>query len=61
VGGAAKRRGDFVTFAPLLICTVCYGWTAVGFCMQGNHPMAAVFVGYMFSNVAFVYIALNGR
>jgi hypothetical protein len=47
-----------VTFLPLLICTVCYAWTAVGFYMQGNHAMAAVFAGYMFSNFAFVYISL---
>jgi hypothetical protein len=47
-----------MTFVPLVICTVCYGWTAVGFYMQGNHAMAAVFAGYMFSNVAFVHISL---
>jgi hypothetical protein len=51
-----------VTFVPLVICTVCYGWAAVGFYIQNNHTMAAVFAGYMFSNVAFVYIALaTGR
>jgi hypothetical protein len=50
-----------VTFVPLVICTLCYGWTAAGFYMQGDRPMCAVFVGYMFSNFAFVYIALNGR
>ena len=50
-----------MTFTPLLICTICYGWTAAGFYMQGNHPMTAVFVGYMFSNFAFVYIAMSGR
>jgi hypothetical protein len=47
-----------VTFVPLLICTLCYGWTAVGFYMQDDRPMCAVFVGYMFSNFAFLYIAL---
>jgi hypothetical protein len=48
-----------MTFVPLLICTLCYGWTATGFYMQSNYAMAAVFVGYMFSNVAFVYISLT--
>jgi hypothetical protein len=48
-----------VTFVPLLICTACYGWAAVGFYMQSNYAMAAVFVGYMFSNFAFVYISLT--
>ena len=48
-----------MTFVPLLICTICYGWTAVGFCMQGNYPMSAVFAGYMFSNFAFLYISLT--
>jgi hypothetical protein len=50
-----------VTFVPLLICTLCYGWTAAGFYMQGNYPMSAVFAGYMASNFAFLYIALNMR
>jgi hypothetical protein len=59
VGGAAERRRHRVTFVPLLICTACYGWAAVGFYMQSNYAMAAVFVGYMFSNFAFVYISLT--
>ena len=50
-----------MTVVPLLICTLCYGWTAAGFYTQGNYAMAAVFVGYMFSNFAFVYIALGCR
>jgi hypothetical protein len=50
-----------MTFVPLLICTLCYGWAALGFYMQNNHPMCAVFAGYMFSNFAFLYIALQGQ
>ena len=61
MGRKAQRRRHRVTVVPLLICTLCYGWTAAGFYIQGDRPMCAVFVGYMFSNFAFVYIALNGR
>jgi len=50
-----------MTFVPLLICTICYGWTAVGFYLQSNYPMAAVFADYMFSNFAFLWICLNGH
>lgn len=48
-----------MTFWPLLLCTVCYGWTAVGFYLQSNYALAAVFTGYMFSNFAFLYMSLN--
>jgi len=49
-----------MAFWSLLAGTVLYVLTAVGFALQGRHPMAQVFVGYAYSNCWFLYLALHG-
>jgi len=49
-----------MTFWPLLICTLCYAWTSVGFAMQKNYGMAGVFAGYFAANLAFLWMAWRG-
>jgi len=46
-----------MTFWPLLICTLCYLWTALGFAIQKDHAFASVFAGYFVANLAFLYMA----
>jgi len=50
-----------MTFAPLVITTVCYAITAVGFWREGNAGLALAFAGYSFSNFGFLYICVNGQ
>jgi hypothetical protein len=43
-----------MTFWPLLICTLCYAATSIGFAREGNWPMCAVFAGYAGANLGFL-------
>lgn len=46
-----------MTFWPLLLCTVCYAWTAIGFAKQQNYAMSVIFAGYFTANLAFCWLA----
>ena len=48
-----------MTFWPLLICTLCYGWTAVGWWMRGDPAMAVIFFFYGCANGGFLWAALR--
>jgi hypothetical protein len=50
-----------VTFVPLLICTLCYLWTAAGFWNNAQPAMATVFLFYAAANAGFMAIALGWR
>jgi len=50
-----------MTFTPLLITTICYLVTAVGFWREGNAGLAIAFAGYAFANFGFLWICLNGQ
>jgi hypothetical protein len=50
-----------MTFVPLLITTVCYAITAVGFWREGNAGLAIAFAGYAFANFGFLYICTAGQ
>ena len=50
-----------MTFAPLLITTICYIVTAVGFYREGNMGLAIAFAGYAFANCGFLYICTGGQ
>ena len=49
-----------MTFVPLLICTVCYVLTSIGFFREGQVGMGLAFLGYTIGNLGFLYIALFG-
>ena len=50
-----------MTLTPLLITTICYLLTAVGFWREGNAGLAVAFAGYSFANFGFLYICVNGQ
>lgn len=50
-----------MTFTPLLITTICYAVTAVGFYREGNAGLAVAFAGYAFANFGFLYICVAGQ
>jgi hypothetical protein len=49
-----------MTFTPLLICTICYVLTAIGFLREGQVGMGIAFIGYTIGNIGFLYIATYG-
>ena len=49
-----------MTFTPLLICTICYVLTAIGFFRDGQVGMGIAFTGYTLGNVGFLYISVYG-
>ena len=49
-----------MTFTPLLICTICYVLTAIGFFREGQVGMVIAFTGYTIGNIGFLYISLSG-
>lgn len=49
-----------MTFTPLLICTICYVITAIGFFRDGQVGMGLAFSGYTIGNLGFLYISLFG-
>lgn len=50
-----------MTFTPLLITTICYLVTAVGFYRDGNLGLSIAFAGYAFANFGFLWICVNGQ
>ena len=50
-----------MTFTPLVITTICYLLTAVGFWREGNVGLAVAFAGYAFANFGFLYICVSGQ
>jgi len=48
-----------MTFTPLLICTLCYVITAIGFFREGNIGLGLAFTGYTIGNLGFLYIAIR--
>ena len=50
-----------MTFWPLLICTLCYVLTAVGFYRNGDIGLGLAFTGYTIGNLGFLLIALGWR
>jgi hypothetical protein len=50
-----------MTFWPLLICTLLYVVTAIGFWRDGNVGLAVAFAGYAAANFGFLYITLFGQ
>lgn len=48
-----------MTFTPLLICTLCYVITAIGFFREGNVGLGLAFTGYTIGNIDFLYIAVR--
>jgi hypothetical protein len=49
-----------MTFTPLLICTICYVLTAIGFLREGQVGMGIAFLGYTLGNIGFLYICIYG-
>jgi hypothetical protein len=47
-----------VTFWPLLICTLLYVATAIGFLKDGNPQLAVAFGGYALANLGFIWLSL---
>jgi hypothetical protein len=50
-----------MTFWPLLICTLLYLVTAIGFWRDGNVGLAVAFAGYAAANCGFLYITIWGQ
>ena len=50
-----------MTFWPLLITTILYLITAVGWWREGNVGLAIAFAGYAAANLGFLYIAAIGQ
>jgi hypothetical protein len=50
-----------MTFVPLLITTLCYFWTALGFYHENQPAMCAIFVCYAMANCGFLAIAAGYR
>ena len=50
-----------MTFTPLLITTICYLVTSIGFYREGNAGLAVAFAGYAFANFGFLWICVNGQ
>jgi hypothetical protein len=50
-----------MTFVPLVITTLCYLWTALGFWHENQPAMCAIFVFYAMANGGFLAIALGWR
>lgn len=49
-----------MTFWPLLVCTICYALTCLGFYRDGQIGMSLAFLGYTIGNLGFLYICLVG-
>ena len=49
-----------MTFVPLVICTVCYVLTSIGFFRDGQIGLGIAFFGYTIGNAGFLYIVLSG-
>jgi hypothetical protein len=50
-----------MTFVPLVITTLCYLWTSVGFWHNSQPAMAVIFLFYAAANAGFLAIALGWR
>lgn len=49
--------GKHVATLGLLLATILYVGTAVGFGWRTDWPMALVYVGYVIANVGFIWYA----
>lgn len=50
-----------MTFWPLLVTTILYLFTAVGWWREGNIGLAIAFAGYAAANLVFLYITFYGQ
>jgi len=50
-----------MTFWPLVITTICYVITAIGFWREGNVGLACAFLGYSLANLGFLHISVFGQ
>lgn len=50
-----------MTTVPLLITTVCYVLTAIGFFRERNAGLGLAFCGYAFANLGFLLICWQGK